>query len=67
MNTPTKYCVRCLADVTTKQIGRNIHCAKCNTVLEELPISAVLSEPSRPAGFGTAPTRTKPRRSAWSA
>lgn len=64
MNAPTKYCIKCLTIVSTKTIGRKVHCARCNVVLEELPIESVLT-PQRGVGFGAAPTYTKRRGTGW--
>ena len=64
MNT-SKFCLHCADVVATKQIGRKIQCTKCGSTIEELPIDAVLSEPTRPAGFGAEPSRTKRRGMGW--
>ena len=65
MNAPIKYCIHCTDNVETRQIGRKIHCTKCNRVIDELPIDAVLIDTSRPVGFGSVSARTRPRGTGW--
>ncbi len=64
MSTQSKYCPHCADRVETKITGRETRCARCGALLGETPVD---SEPigNRPAGYGTAPSRTKPIGNGW--